>query len=84
VSDKGEARRLLGELETLVNQPGYDAMRQAITRKQEGVHRKALNAGTTHDQRAEAAAEWRAYEEVLTLPERTMNRLRAEIEAGGE
>jgi hypothetical protein len=83
VSSAGEDRKLLEHLEALVAHPGYIALMEAIARKRESAHVVLIHAATEATRRESAAAEYRAFTEVMTLAQRTMARLENDT-AGGE
>jgi hypothetical protein len=77
---KAAHRRALAELEGLIAHPGWEAIKASLIVSQQGVHAQLVHANTPNDKRGSLAGEYRAYENMITLPERTMRTLRARID----
>lgn len=82
MSAEGELRRVLGELEGLVAHPGYHAFIASVARSQNAAHDKTMHQATDPQARGEHAAAWRAYDDVMTLADRTIERIREQLDQG--
>lgn len=75
-------RAILGHLQGLVAHPGWALVAERIGTARDAAHGKAIGAGTPRDERGEWAAAYRALEDALGWPSKTIDDIHARLNRG--